>query len=986
MNKARVMTNRVRRLMIRHLVHRSSFIIRHSTRRGVVSVLSMMFLVLFGSLAAAMAIASRGNLQTAASHLHVMRALGAAETGLDIAEARLTEAVSRFVVERGKIDSGLGEALWQGGSVSGDLNVLPLRDGTVPGSIADALLIMHDWDGNVIPFDGIAAPQLGMRPTSVSATVYAGSHWVMTPAIGLETQLPSRPAFGPAFQITYAPLADGQTVRAIVTGLDFDLQRGGRPISRTIMRDFRLVKRVNHAVLSPSRIMLGKNVSVVGDLGMLYDAVTFENGNPLISRSDFFGLDPALDSMINGFQASVEANDVDGDGRLRIGHPVEGPGTLIDTNGDGIPDTEMADLTGDGYLDEMDLFIARYDANSDGRVHIATEFSGIDDDLAYLLDSAMPDRNGNGVWGFFDLDGNGKWDPGEPLQDIDAYGIFADQRLGYLDGYIDGKDHYGKVRGTLAFRVRQQDWEAEQGLVAQHIRGPIATREGFAAATFDVSPEVMPELTGASFAASTQGLRDAASDGQAFHQQVGAQLGHGGPYNEYGPIGYDETGATGSGGPRYYRLDPDDDYDLLPDNWDAGAAITLADIGQPSPPPLPHGPYFERAPMNSPNTADWYYRPVYENMRFKDVQIPMGTNALFVNCTFVGVTWVRSDEDNGHPNWQLYGRLRFDPTSGRPRPVSERVVMTDPLAYPIDVLDAAAYPPYPPAAWFVLPDNPMTDALDKADFMSGTITGARPTNWGDLPDPIIRGGARRIINTKERSNNIRFHDCIFIGSVISDSPGVYTHVRNKLQFTGATRFVSEHPDPALAGDPQYQPDPEDVEEIEKSSMMLPGYSVDIGSFNSPPEQDVRLKGTIVAGVLDVRGNAHIRGSLLLTYRPVFGEPPLADLFGVPVGNPADFNVTLGYFGPEDGDEESLDPETLPIIDIAGVPTRIVGYDLDGDGLADTGPWDPPAGDPVPFHGYGRILIEFDPDMVLPDGIMLQVQTDRVVGTYAEGRP
>ena len=77
MNKARVMTGKVRRLMVRHLVHRSSFIIHHSTRRGVVSVLSMMFLVLFGSLAAAMAIASRGNLQTAASHLHVMRAMGA---------------------------------------------------------------------------------------------------------------------------------------------------------------------------------------------------------------------------------------------------------------------------------------------------------------------------------------------------------------------------------------------------------------------------------------------------------------------------------------------------------------------------------------------------------------------------------------------------------------------------------------------------------------------------------------------------------------------------------------------------------------------------------------------------------------------------------------------------------------------------------------------------------------------------------------------
>src|SRR5690606_12887548 len=147
LNAAMGKFGRVRRAMVRRLAHHSSFIIHHSTRRGVVSVLSMMFLVLFGSLAAAMAIASRGNLQTAASHLHVMRALGAAETGMDIAEHRLTQAVSRFVVERGKVDAGLGKALWEGGTISGDLNVLPLRDGTVPGSIADALLIMHDWDG-----------------------------------------------------------------------------------------------------------------------------------------------------------------------------------------------------------------------------------------------------------------------------------------------------------------------------------------------------------------------------------------------------------------------------------------------------------------------------------------------------------------------------------------------------------------------------------------------------------------------------------------------------------------------------------------------------------------------------------------------------------------------------------------------------------------------------------------------------------------------
>src|SRR5262249_21155627 len=112
-------------------------------------------------------------------------------------------------------------------------------------------------------------------------------------------------------------------------------------------------------------------------------------------------------------------------------------------------------------------------------------------------------------------------------------------------------------------------------------------------------------------------------------------------------------------------------------------------------------------------------------------------------------------------------------------------------------------------------------------------------------------------DTKKLANNIRFHDCLVVGSVIADKPTVYTHVRNKLQFSGATRFTQVNPD--YPDDPQKNPDPDHVEEIAKSSMMVPNYSVDIGAINPPPQQDVKLQGAIVAGVIDIRGNAEIRG-------------------------------------------------------------------------------------------------------------------------------
>jgi hypothetical protein len=127
---------------------------------------------------------------------------------------------------------------------------------------------------------------------------------------------------------------------------------------------------------------------------------------------------------------------------------------------------------------------------------------------------------------------------------------------------------------------------------------------------------------------------------------------------------------------------------------------------------------------------------------------------------------------------------------------------------------------------------------------------------------------------------------------------------------------------------------------------------------------------------------------MLTFAPTLGVAPLRDSMGNAVGNPAAFNASLGYFGPSDGDAESMDPTTLPTVN--GV--KIVGYDVNGDGLADFGPNSPP--NPVqypnavavPFHGYGKITIEFDPTMALPDGVPLPLQYAVVANSYREGKP
>lgn len=952
-------------------------------RRAVVSVLSMMFLILFGSLVGAMAVASQGNIKAAATHVHVMRAMGAAETGLAIAEQRLMEAASRFVVSHSKMDAAAVTALWTGNlsSLDGDKEILPPPSGhaevSPPSGIAEAVALIHAADQNIYAHDSLTTPVVTAAPAGTNTAIFKADGWVVTPCVSLAT-VAAQQNREAGFQIVYAPLANGTDIRAIVYGYDFAYRRNGQPLKRVITKDFSLTKRVAHAVISPNRIMVGKNVHIVGDLGARYSQLAFTNGTPLIVRSDFLGFDADLDQKINDFYDGVEQYDVDGDNRLRIDHPVEKqgiPGGGPSSYGGPTSNSPFADATKDGFLDELDIFINHYDANGDGKValhddlraggpyetSLSAEFvdsngDHIDRDLSILLDSVYPDRNRNGRFGFQDLNNNGVWDPAtEPHNDYDAaLDVVFDQELGYRDGVIDRMDRHAKVQGSLAFVVSAADWAAQHGDWNESIRGAIRPDFGEPPVLFARSDADLPPIDRSRFASAENEFR-AAADGPDFWQQVADQLGV-----STGDLAtYVESNPRGSGVPRYERVDPDLDFDGLPDNFATA--------------------YYERMPFNSPAFSDWYYRPVFEGMRFRDVVIPRGLNALFVDCEFIGVTYIQSATDNQHPLWTLYGKMVFDASLGVPAPAFPRTVYGDDLGE-----DGSDAPPMLPATAIPPAQNILLaiDALDKGDVLASQVGTYTPADYALLLDPLVIDGMR-VVDTKQHSNNMRFHDCLFVGSLVSDNPVAYTHVRNKLQFTGRSRFATEHPDDPT--DALLNPEPGDRELIATSSLMLPNYSVDIGHFNSPADQNVQLRGAIIAGVLDVRGNASIEGALLLTFEPTPGAGPLVDATGNPVGNPAGFNATLGYFGPNDGDGEAIDPESLP--DMPGsLPGKLAGWDTNGDGLADVSPFDaqPVGSTAVPFHGYGRIFVRFDPDMTLPNGIMLPLTAAAKPDTYREG--
>jgi hypothetical protein len=780
-------------------------------RRGMASVFAMLLLVVLGALAASMALVAQANLRAADGAIHAMRAQGAAESGLVFAAARLSRESARFVVARGVIDEGFATRLWDGDWTIADGGVSVLPSAGFPSSGSS-----HGLSGALR--DAHAADRSAFAPRPEHAAL---------PRIDDDGTLRTRPTRLEAgndtlwFELSYAPIAGTPDVRVTAVGVDGDVRR-------TLAMDFRVGKRIEFAVLSPNRVMVGKNVLIEGPLGTRYGTVDGElteaNGDPLAMRSDFRDLSAALDTRLDQLVAEITAHDVDGDGRLRPAHSVEGAGLAA---------LGLVDRDGNGFVDDFDLFLEAFDHDHDGGVvwdrtrtaaaglgDATEEFHGVDDQLARLIDLAVPDRNGDGV-----VDGR-------------------DVRLGYGDGVLNAFDRYAKVHGNLAFAASETAWRTASGEDWQRIvQGPLEP-DGDRESTvrFGVGTDDMRAVVTSDFSESAQWFS------QHVQSNFAAQVAAG-------------VSAGGSATP-------------------AAAA-----------------PY-ESMPFGSPTAYDYFRRPIYERMTFTDVRIPKGTNALFRGCTFVGTCYIETETGCTDFNWNYAGALKL-----------------------------------------------MTAADGSVSFVLR------------FPSVTAQLGSAVVADTRTASNAIRFDGCTFLGSIAGDTPAEYTHWRNKVEITGATRFFSDPNDPEI----MLQPDgaamraqltalgAEKLDRLQRSSIMLPGWSVDVGNFTNEVAADpdrtprVRLRGTIVAGVMDIRGTADVLGTLLMTYRPVAGQGPLHYN-----GIPESFNTTIGYFGTRDGDGEGTLPGT-------------------------TG-----------FTGFGEIRLRYDPDAKLPDGVPWPVSVDAVATSYREG--
>lgn len=732
---------------------------RSSRQRGAIVILAMMFLVIFGSLAAAMSIVAQGNLQTADSHVKINRSLAAAETGMRYVVYRLNSVAKNVKTSSGVIDEDEATALWD--EVRAQL-ILALASES--HNLAEPYEVGGDLHvGPIAVGPGEPTFTATFLPHPIAGEDYDSAYY----------QRPPYSAMSPA--ISNSNPLDSTWIRIKVAASD------GPPISkvtRSIQMDFRITKKIKFAILSKSRVMIGRNVIIDGDIGSRFTEVHLANGHPVQMISDFRDLagakGDALDERLDALVGTLASNDTDGDNRLNIHNPAEVSG---------LTDPVSMDFNGDGYIDDYDFFLEIYDTNGDMQV------SGIELDTANDVSNA------------------------QLLELIDTFG--DPNRPGYNDGFIDNKDRYTKIRGQIKMTAAVEDWLAgaasATGAYQDFFAGPITPGVDEVPLTFQ------------------------ASDADMF---------------DFGPQDFDITTlanmATGS--------------------LSNQAALQAAehDPGDPNSPQPLGSQVFEPVPFGAAHPYDYYDRPIYKNMTFNNVTIPKGTNALFENCRFIGVTYIETEANNDDVLYQYAGMQESD----------------------------------------------------------GTFK---------YPDKIAIVNGQPVANTKDVSNNLRFHACTFEGCVVSTAPKEYTHARNKIAFTGKTQFkIDESTELSASEKALYK----------RSTIMAPHYSVEMGTFVSPADSNetVKLTGTIVTGMLDMRGQVKVTGTILTTFEPTSDVGPV-------IGETSpQFNTTLGYFPSSAGDLEAE----------------------------------------VPNNGIGVIHVKYDPTIPLPDGILGPISIEADATTWFEG--
>lgn len=145
------------------------------------------------------------------------------------------------------------------------------------------------------------------------------------------------------------------------------------------------------------------------------------------------------------------------------------------------------------------------------------------------------------------------------------------------------------------------------------------------------------------------------------------------------------------------------------------------------------------------------------------------------------------------------------------------------------------------------PGSTWNRQLTRHVYENQTFTNARlPNNYNALFRNCTFEEVLYIDCSKSGSsyyNNVRFENCTYNGVIVSDTPETFKWMHNCLYFTGEATF-------------------ENTSSIQEATILAPHFNVNLGNTNPQQSENNVLTGAIIGGIVDVRGNAQIYGTII----------------------------------------------------------------------------------------------------------------------------
>jgi hypothetical protein len=147
-------------------------------------------------------------------------------------------------------------------------------------------------------------------------------------------------------------------------------------------------------------------------------------------------------------------------------------------------------------------------------------------------------------------------------------------------------------------------------------------------------------------------------------------------------------------------------------------------------------------------------------------------------------------------------------------------------------------------------------------------------------------------------NNVRFEDCSFNGPIVTDVPQQFKWKNNCLYFTGEAAFNN-------------------TSDIQEATILAPHFNVNVGNTNPVQSDNNVLTGAVVGGIVDVRGNAQVYGTIISMCDTTVWSSGYVTNIGATLGDGGSETTELGDVG-----TISIQPEAERMLP-SGITTPII---------------------------------------------------------------